>query len=103
MPYTEKVWRLLPTDTAATQRLAGVLNISTVVAQLLVNREITEPSAARRFLDTSLNGLHQPLQLPGVAAAAERIARAIVEQREYAFTATTTSMASLAPPFCCRS
>ena len=35
LPYTEKVWRLLPTDTAATQRLAGVLNISTVVAQLL--------------------------------------------------------------------
>ena len=82
MPRTEKVWHLLPVDTEATNRLAKLAKVSPVVAQLLVNREITDPAAARRFLDSPLSGLLPPLELPGVADAAGRVARAVAEKRK---------------------
>ena len=81
MPRNEKGWHLLPVDPIATQRLASQANVSTVVAQLLVNREILDPVAARRFLDSPLSGLHPPLDLPGVADAATRLAKAVIDKR----------------------
>jgi single-stranded-DNA-specific exonuclease len=68
-----KTWRLLPHDPAAVQRLAGVLGVPAIVAQLLLNRGLAEEELARRFLDAPLAGLHPPDLLPGVAAAADRI------------------------------
>jgi single-stranded-DNA-specific exonuclease len=79
---TEKVWHLLPSDPDATNRLAASAKVSPVVAQLLLNRDISDPVAARRFLDCPLAGLHPPLALSGVAEAAERIARAISDKRK---------------------
>jgi single-stranded-DNA-specific exonuclease len=81
VPRTEKVWHLRPHDPAATQRLAAAAGISPVVAQLLLNREVREPAAARRFLECPLAGLHPPHALPGVVEASDRIARAVVEKR----------------------
>jgi single-stranded-DNA-specific exonuclease len=78
----EKVWHLLPSDPEATNRLAAAAKVSPVVAQLLINREVTSPVDARRFLDCPLAGLHPPLSLPGVAEAAERIAAAVVARRK---------------------
>jgi single-stranded-DNA-specific exonuclease len=78
---TEKLWHLLPSDTDATNRLASAARVSPVVAQLLLNRGVSDPVAARRFLECPLAGLHPPAALPGVPDAAERIARAIVEKR----------------------
>ena len=66
----------------ATNRLAAAARVSPVVAQLLLNREISDPAAARRFLDCPLNGLHSPQILPGVPEAAERIAKAIIDKRK---------------------
>jgi single-stranded-DNA-specific exonuclease len=77
----EKLWHLQPSDPAATNRLAAAARVSPVVAQLLRNRGVTDPAAARRFLDSPLAGLHPPLALPGVEAAAERIARAVADRR----------------------
>jgi len=77
----EKVWRLLPQNPDAAQRLAGALRVSPVVAQLLLNRGVAEPDHARRFLDGSLSGLHAPADLPDVPGAADRLFRAIVEKR----------------------
>jgi single-stranded-DNA-specific exonuclease len=70
---TAKTWHLLPHDPFAIQRLAQALRVSPIVGQLLVNRGLTEPEAARRFLETPLNGLHQPELLPGVGEAAGRL------------------------------
>jgi single-stranded-DNA-specific exonuclease len=78
---TEKRWHLLPSDPSATRRLASAANVSPVVAQLLLNREIHDPAVARRFLDCPLAGLHPPLALPGVAEAAGRLANAVLEKR----------------------
>jgi single-stranded-DNA-specific exonuclease len=76
-----KTWRLLPHDAAAVERLASALPAAPVVAQLLLNRGISSPEAARRFLDSPLSGLHPPELLPGVPEAAERIWAAVQAQR----------------------
>jgi single-stranded-DNA-specific exonuclease len=75
-----KTWHLLPHDPATIQRLARLLGRSPVVAQLLLNRGLTEAGPATRFLDAPLTGLHPPQLLPGVAAAAERLLDAVRRQ-----------------------
>jgi single-stranded-DNA-specific exonuclease len=77
----EKVWRLLPQNPDAANRLAGALRVSPVVAQLLLNRGIAQPDTARRFLDGTLAGLYEPALLPDVPGAAGRLFRAVVEKR----------------------
>jgi single-stranded-DNA-specific exonuclease len=79
---TAKVWHLLPSDPDATNRLASTAKVSPVVAQLLLNRGVSEPVAARRFLDCPLAGLHPPHTLPGVPEAAERVGRAVADKRK---------------------
>lgn len=81
MARAEKQWHLLPADTTATNRLAGTARVSSVVAQLLLNRGVRDAAAARRFLDSPLGALHPPLTLPGIKEAAERVARAVAAKR----------------------
>jgi single-stranded-DNA-specific exonuclease len=72
-----KQWRIHPHSAeriAALERAAG---ISAVVARLLICRGIDDPQQARTFLDPKLTQLRDPVELPGVLAAVERIARAI--------------------------
>jgi single-stranded-DNA-specific exonuclease len=78
----EKVWRLLPSDPDASNRLAAAARVSPVVAQLLLNRGVSDPAAVRRFLDAPLSGLHPPAALPDVPAAADRLFRAVAEKRK---------------------
>lgn len=79
---TAKLWRLLPHDRAAIERLAGELSISPVTAQLLLNRGLTVAADAKRFLDAPLSGLHAPMSLPGMPEAVERIYQAIQEKKK---------------------
>ena len=72
-----KRWRIHPHDPdriAALERAAG---IPAVVAQLLICRGITDPDAARTFLDPKLSALRDPQLLPGCTAggAAHRTRR----------------------------
>ena len=78
----EKVWHLLPSDPDASNRLAQTARVSPVVAQLLLNRGVTDPTAARRFLDAPLAGLHPPAALTDVPAAAGRLIGAIAAKRK---------------------
>ncbi|MBY0457469.1 MAG: single-stranded-DNA-specific exonuclease RecJ [Gemmataceae bacterium] len=82
MARAEKHWHLLPSDPPATSRLAGAARVSSVVAQLLINRGVRTAADARRFLDSPLAALHSPHALPGVKEAAERVVRAVVEKRK---------------------
>jgi single-stranded-DNA-specific exonuclease len=77
VPTVRKLWRLRPHDDPAIRQLAAAAGVPPVVAQLLLHRGVTDPAAARRFLDCGLPGLHPPALLPGVPDAADRIARAI--------------------------
>ncbi len=74
-------WRLLPHDRSAIDRLASALGLAPITAQLLLNRGLTSPPDARRFLDVPLSGLHAPELLPGVAEAATRIHEAVRQGR----------------------
>jgi single-stranded-DNA-specific exonuclease len=82
VPRAEKTWHLLAVDAAAAGRLAAAANVSPVVAQLLINREVTEAISARRFLECPLSGLYPPIELPGVAEAAKRLALAVAGKRK---------------------
>lgn len=75
-------WRIQPHDRAGIDRLSRGAGISPLVAQLLINRGIEDPARARAFLDARLGDLHDPELLPGAVAAAERIVRAIRDDRK---------------------
>ena len=75
-------WRLKPHDPAGILRLSRGASISPLVAQLLLNRGINDPTRARAFLEAKLGDLHDPELLPGAVEAAERIVRAIRDDRK---------------------
>jgi single-stranded-DNA-specific exonuclease len=81
LPSARKTWQLRPADPAASGRLASAAKTSQVVAQLLINRDVTDAAAARAFLDAPLSGLHSPELLPGATEAADRIVRAVAAGR----------------------
>lgn len=70
-------WIIRPRDTAAERRLVRGLSVHPVLAAVLVGRGLTEPSAARRFLNPSLDNLHDPFALPDLAPAVDRIIAAL--------------------------
>jgi single-stranded-DNA-specific exonuclease len=76
-----KVWHLLPHDAVAVERLARDLDAAPVVAQLLLNRGISDPADAKRFLDSPLTGLRPPAELPGAIEAAEKLWEAAQARR----------------------
>ncbi|HWY85935.1 MAG TPA: single-stranded-DNA-specific exonuclease RecJ [Gemmataceae bacterium] len=81
MPAGAKVWQLLPHDPQAIEVLARRLGMSPIVAQLLLNRRISSPEEARRFLAAPLSGLHEPELLPGMEEAVERLLAGVRAQR----------------------
>jgi single-stranded-DNA-specific exonuclease len=74
-------WQLKPFDTGRIQALSRSAGVSPLVAQLLINRGIDEPGRALAFLQAKLSSLNDPETMPGVVAAAERIVRAIRDDR----------------------
>ena len=81
MPRTPKLWHLLPHDPDAIRRYADGAGLSTVVAQLLINRGV-DPADARMFLDAPLASLHSPKLLPNIDDAARRITDAVAAKRK---------------------
>ena len=66
---------------AGAEDLAMRTSTSPLVAQILHNRGIDQPQAARAFLNPKLADLHDPAMLGGVEQAAKRIARAIADKQ----------------------
>lgn len=81
MPVGAKIWHLLPHDSNAIASLAQNLRVSPIVAQLLLNRQIADPAAAKCFLASTLSGLHEPELLPGMPDAVERLLTAVRDRR----------------------
>ncbi|VTS00312.1 single-stranded-DNA-specific exonuclease RecJ [Tuwongella immobilis] len=82
MPHVAKAWHLKPHDALAIRALSQSMRISPVIAQLLVNRGVTEEADARRFLDAGMNLLHSPKLMPGMEAAVDRILDAIKDRKK---------------------
>lgn len=73
-------WQVLPRDEVAEERLVHDMGIAPLVARVLVARGITNPSDVHTFLTPSLErDWADPLRIPGMQQAAERICRAIYE------------------------
>ncbi|MGE3956361.1 MAG: single-stranded-DNA-specific exonuclease RecJ [Vicinamibacterales bacterium] len=81
MPTVAPRWETLACDEAAAATLAAELAISPVVARLLCQRGFGDPDTAARFLNPSLDHLHDPLALADMGRAVERVLAAI-ERRE---------------------
>jgi len=64
--FRKKQWAIRPTDDRSAE-LAKSLKISPVLAQLLINREITDTQSASEFLRPKLTQLIDPAQMPAMA------------------------------------
>ena len=78
-----KKWTLLdPQDDALVAQLAKKLNISIVLARLLVQRGVTTFEQARNFFRPSLEKLYDPFLMKDMDKAVNRIKQAIDKQEK---------------------
>ncbi|MEO8369260.1 MAG: single-stranded-DNA-specific exonuclease RecJ [Candidatus Solibacter sp.] len=73
-------WLLPAPDDLAVTALASALGIGTLAAKVLVRRGLSDPAAARHFLNPSFEDLLDPLTMRDMAEAVARIARAVRER-----------------------
>jgi single-stranded-DNA-specific exonuclease len=78
------VWQHLPCDDAQASALAAALQLHPTVARLLCLRGLSDPEQAARFLEPSLDHLHDPLRLTGMLPAVERLEAAIARRERIA-------------------
>src|SRR5262249_42519935 len=74
-------WDLQPCDDPNIERLTSALGIAPIVARLLCQRGLGDAEIAQRFLNPSLDHLHDPLLLADMRLAVDRILAAI-ERKE---------------------
>ncbi|MHC4573498.1 MAG: single-stranded-DNA-specific exonuclease RecJ [Planctomycetota bacterium] len=72
----ERQWLIRPEAPSAAQ-LAKSLKVSPLLAQVLINRGVTDVQTASVFLSPKLTELVRPELMPGIAPAVARIKRAI--------------------------
>ncbi|MBI3491928.1 MAG: single-stranded-DNA-specific exonuclease RecJ, partial [Acidobacteria bacterium] len=77
-------WDLLPVDESASTTLAAALGLEPTVARLLCQRGLSEPEVAERFLNPSLDHLHDPMALADMRVAVDRIMAAIARRERIA-------------------
>src|SRR5581483_11730830 len=70
-------WVVPDPNAQAVASLTAALGISAPAARVLAGRGLADPDAARRFLHPSLDELLDPLLMRDMAAALERLERAI--------------------------
>jgi single-stranded-DNA-specific exonuclease len=77
MARPEKKWRVALPCAELAARLAGILDVSPVVAQVLLNRGIGDEGEARQFLHGGAETLVDPFLMLGMGTAVDRVAAAI--------------------------
>jgi len=75
LPITR--WKLPDTNLEAQSLLTRELEINPILSQILINRGITTPDDARKFLFPSLKQLHNPLLMKDMENAVGRLIEAI--------------------------
>ena len=76
-----KHWLIRPVDNRR-DKLAHSLKISPVVAQVLINRGISDVHQAAAFLRPRLSELIEPRRMPGVDKAVDRIKKAVAQKEK---------------------
>ena len=78
------LWHHLPCDDGQAAALAAALNVHPTVARLLCLRGLGDAELADRFLHPSLDHLHDPFKLAGMAEAVQRIEGALSRRERIA-------------------
>ncbi|MFH0814078.1 MAG: single-stranded-DNA-specific exonuclease RecJ [Pseudomonadota bacterium] len=81
MNFSEKRWHIFPDQPHLQSILQKELRISPLFSKLLINRNITDPDTARRFLSSTLHDLRHPFLMKDIKRASHRIIKA-VHQKE---------------------
>src|SRR5512135_2326431 len=81
---TPLIWDHAPCSEEQVPALAQALGVTPVFARLLCQRGLGDPDAARRFLAPSLEHLHDPLCLPDMGPAVERLLAAVAARERIA-------------------
>src|SRR5437762_1766887 len=66
-------WQHQPCDDAESGRLAAAIGAAPIVARLLCQRGLSDPETAARFLNPSLEHLHDPMALADMRVAIDRL------------------------------
>ena len=97
-------WQTLACDDDAAGRLAAALGVAPIVARLLCQRGLGEPETAARFLNPSVDQLHDPMALADMRVAVDRIMGAIARRAASApRMPQSTDTTSATPSACSRS
>lgn len=75
-----KKWNILNPNPKAQAGLSNALHVHPIVAQLLINRNITDVEEAKQFLFADLSRLHDPYQLKDMHKAVDRVKKAQQDQ-----------------------
>ena len=78
------LWQHLPCDDERSAALAAALNLHPTIARLLCMRGFGEAEIASRFLNPSLDHLHDPFRLADMDKAIPRLERAIAQREKIA-------------------
>jgi len=73
-------WVFPKYDSTKIRTLTQENKISALTAQLLINRGITTPELAEKYLNPKMNDLHDPLELPDMQKAVDRLDQAIASK-----------------------
>jgi len=79
--YCKKQWVILPPDDRSEQ-LAKSLKVSPLLAQVLINRRITDAQTGSVFLRPKLTQLIDPARMPGIEPAVQRLKQAITNKEK---------------------
>ena len=74
--YCKKQWVIRPPDDRSEQ-LAKSLKVSPLLAQVLINRRVTDAQTGSVFLRPKLTQLIDPAQMPGIEPAVQRLKQAV--------------------------
>lgn len=72
----QKQWRINDADQKLQATLSNALGIPPIIAQLLINRGITDAREAKDFFNADIGGLHDPFLLKNMDIAVLRIRKA---------------------------
>src|SRR6266446_7006942 len=84
MPLVGPIWQSQDCDEDAALRLTSALTIEPPVARLLCQRGLADPELALRFLNPTLQHLHDPMRLADMRVAVDRIMSAIARKEKIA-------------------
>ncbi len=78
------LWHHLPCNEEQTTALAAALGVNPIIARLLCMRGLADPEQAERFLNPSIEHLHDPFKLADMRLAVERLEGALARRERIA-------------------